>query len=474
MFTRDKKNTKLLIILLAIITLLKGLLWLFIVPIFQAPDEPQHYSYVQYLAEKKSLPQLKDLDFTPSERLKRQLEILETDQIAHNAHIQHSYYRQASNTNPYELLQTAETLDPTPGEYNYTNNYGPLYYLLNLPFYYLFEPNLVMQVFSMRFFSLLLSCCTVVFAFLSALKMPQVGKRTAFLIALFISFLPQFSFISSSINNDNLLILFFTFAFYLMISWWKTELTLKRILVLALVSALALTTKTQGVLLIILSLLYVCKSLLGQGQQYKSQRKTTKLSSKIIIFALTIAGLATSSILFFRELLQRTLLQWHTVEQYFNEHSFLWLAKTITLTRLFRTYKSFVGRFGWLDTLMPQWAYIGFFVILVAGALGLILFFYHKHKNRRIYLFLLISVILTDLMYTALFAKNAVLDNYYNFPTQGRYYFIVILPISILLFQGLKSLKFPGSIWLRYLSVYFVILINLVSILAIIPIRYYE
>lgn len=466
--------------LLVGITFFKGLLWLFIVPIFQTPDEPQHYSYVQYLAEKKSLPQLKDLSFTPSPRLKQQMEILETEQIAHNAHIQHSYYRQASTTPPYQLLTSAEALDPTPGEYNYVNNYGPLYYLLNLPFYYLFEPNLVAQVYSMRTFSLLLSCCTVIFALLAARKLPKIGEKSAFFIALFISFLPQFSFISSSINNDNLLISIFTLAFYFMISWWDKELTLKKILGLSLMATLAMFTKTQGVLLIILSIIYVFAKL---WTLKKSAWKKEKFTTKAFITGLTLIGLATSSTLFFRELLQKLLLQWHTVEQYFNEHSILWFTKTITLTRLFRTYKSFVGRFGWLDTLMPQWAYVGFSVLLAAGILGLIMFLYRTYKNRSLikgktvlapYLFLLGSVLLTDLMYTALFAQNAVLHEYYNFPTQGRYYFIVILPISILIFRGLQSLKLPKAMWLQYLSVYFVILINLISILAIIPIRYYE
>lgn len=448
------KTTKFWVIFLLIITLTKGLFWVFVVPIFQAPDEPQHYSYVQYLAEKRSLPYIKELKFQPSERLAQQMKILETEQIAHNPHIQHSYYRQAADFHPHQLLQHAATLDPTPGEYNYVHNYGPLYYLVNLPLYFLFEPDLVKQVYAMRILSLLMSCVTVILAFLIVRKLPHLGDHFALPAALFISFLPQFSFVAGSINNDNLIILWFTIFFYLAVNWLDKTLDLKKILTLAAFALLAFLTKTQGVFLLIMTAAYIL---------WRSRRS-------LYLLVATVLGLALALIVFIQEFVKKFVGQWDTVQTYFNEHSFLWLIQTITFTRLFRTYKSFVGRFGWLDTLMPEWAYVLFFVVLMAGFIGLIFFIYQYARKKqvlKVLLFFVASIVLVDLSYTLLFARNAVLMEYYNFPTQGRYYFVVLLPLTALLFWGLRSR------YLAWTAFYVVFLLNIVSILAIIPIRYY-
>lgn len=460
-----KKSVKFWVTFLFLVSLIKGLLWAFMVPIFQAPDEPQHYSYVQYLAEKQSFPYVKELKFEPSERLKKQMEILETEQIAHNPHIQHAYYRQSSDRHPHESLQHREvaTLDPTPSEYNYIHNYGPLYYTLNLPLYFLFEPDLVKQVYSMRILSVLLSCLTVVLAFLSMRKLPHFSDKIALPAALFISFLPQFSFISGSINNDNLLILFFTLFFYLAVNWFDKILNFKQILIFILIALLALITKTQGIFLIIITGAYI----LWRHQKSKSVT---------VVFS-TAVGLVLALTLLFQEVVKKFFGQWELIQSYFMEHSLLWFIQTITFTRLFRTYKSFVGRFGWLDTLLPEWAYIAFFLLLIAGLIGLIFFVYKHCKEKRtlqMVIFFAASIILVDLSYTMLFARNAVLTEYYNFPTQGRYYFIVLIPLTALLFWGLKSLSSSGKAnYTAWAACYLVFVLNILSILAIIPTRYY-
>ena len=48
------KNKWILILLAAI--LVKGIVWILLTPVFQIPDEPSHFSYVQFLAENKRAP----------------------------------------------------------------------------------------------------------------------------------------------------------------------------------------------------------------------------------------------------------------------------------------------------------------------------------------------------------------------------------------------------------------------------------
>ncbi len=107
--------------------------------------------------------------------------------------------------------------------------------------------------------------------------------------------------------------------------------------------------------------------------------------------------------------------------------------------------------------------------------IGLVVWFYKKHQQKessiKIAIAACTAAIITDITYAILFARNAITMEYYNFPTQGRYYFIVILPLVALMFMGLKQLSKTN--YLSLLAVGFVIALNLVSILAIIPIRYY-
>ena len=453
-----------LLILLMVFTFVKGLFWVFTTPIFQAPDEPQHYSYVQYLVEKRRIPKIKELDFKPSERLAVQMQILETRDIAHNAHIQHSYYRAASDIHPHEALKSLENLNATPSEINYIHNYGPLYYLLNVPIYLIAEPSLPWQVYGMRAFSVLLSCLTVLLVFLSA-RLLFDRWNFPLLFGLFFTLHPQFSFVSASINNDNLIILLFTLFFYLATKWWGQNLTVQKVLLLIGIGFLGFITKTHGIILGFLIFMYLLLDFL--------RRMDLK---KILLagFAL-LAGILASASIFFQQIAKGFLQNPNAINDYFNEHGVLWFLKTITLTRLFRTYKSFFGRYGWLDTLMPEWAYYLFFALMLPALMGLVVFFM-KSKDKKlksIMAFFIFSILVVDFTYTLLFAKNAILFDYYNFPIQGRYYFIVLLPILFLMFLGLSGLSKKYVKPILYGSVYLMFFVHIIALFALIPIRYY-
>lgn len=468
------------VIVLLLITLIKGLIWVFITPVFQTPDEPQHYSYVQYLAEKQSIPQITKLEFEASERLAKQMAILEVEQIAHNSHIQHSFYRSASSVHPHDALNAKDiiALDATPSELNYIHNYGPLYYALNLPIYLAFEPNLAGQIHAMRIFSVLLSCLTVFLVYLTSRRIFKkylsnftLSKSFPFATALLFTLHPQFSFISASVNNDNLIILLFSFFFYLIVRWMGETLSLKKILLLLLLGFAGFITKTQGIILMILILLYLFLDLL--------QRVNWK---KMLLFtSATIVSAIASASIFFDQILKGFVQNESAITSYFSEYSILWFLKTITFTRLFRTYKSFWGRYGWLDTLMPEWAYYMLFGLMLAGFVGLIVFVVRnlrkikEHKNfLRLLGFFALSILLVDFIYTVLFAKNAVLFEYYNFPIQGRYYFIVLMPIIFLLMLGIAGLvreKWQNRAMAG--AVYLVFFVHVISLFALVPIRYY-
>ena len=140
----------------------------FLTPVFYAPDEQSHFNYVKHLAQQKTFPVL---------------------------------------TSP----------TPTPAN-EWENHQPPLYYLLLLPAYFLgqlWPGNLAPMVFAMRCCSVLLWLLNVWFA-TKLLKRLQMEDRfvPVFVMAM-VCLLPTYVFVSSAINNDNLLVALATAVLWL-------------------------------------------------------------------------------------------------------------------------------------------------------------------------------------------------------------------------------------------------------------------
>jgi 4-amino-4-deoxy-L-arabinose transferase-like glycosyltransferase len=134
------------------------LAFVFLTPIFYAPDEHSHFNYIRYLSEHRSFP-----------------------------------------------IQTSRMGDPA-NEWEYFQ--PPLYYLALVPVYRavqsLFQ-NQAATVFALRFCSLLLWLVNVRFGVLW-LRRLQIKDEVLWVSALgLVCLLPTYTFISAVINNDNLL-----------------------------------------------------------------------------------------------------------------------------------------------------------------------------------------------------------------------------------------------------------------------------
>lgn len=129
-------------------------------PTFYAPDEQPHFKYVQYLYEQKKLP-----------------------------------------------VQVSKTNDPT-NDWEYYQ--PPLYYLLLVPVYWLFDilssGDIPTIVIALRIISIILSAIFLWFTIkiLNNLELNELFVKT-FIVSM-VYLLPSYVFISSVINNDNLII----------------------------------------------------------------------------------------------------------------------------------------------------------------------------------------------------------------------------------------------------------------------------
>jgi len=175
-------------------------------PTFYAPDEQSHFNYIKYLYQNHKFPV--------------QTKIIKRDNTKHN----------------WEYYQP------------------PLYYLTTVPIYAASESpsylisgksdNAHLQVIAMRFFSIILWIINVAFIFkiLDNLQIESILFRTVVLSV--VCLLPTYIFLSSVINNDNLMI---TFGGAILFTLTR-EISYRNSLLTGVLLGLALLTKTNAVI----------------------------------------------------------------------------------------------------------------------------------------------------------------------------------------------------------------------------------
>jgi hypothetical protein len=165
-----------------------ALMWVVSIPPWRAPDEPAHFSYIEFLSREHALPYPGEAFLYP--------DVIESQ----------------GRTNFLGIMGEEHTpVDPTVGQPNSAAGHPPLYYLLMLPAYWVFSGGSTeTQLYGVRVWSvgifLVLIALSYRFARLVFPRAPylQIG------VPLLMIFHPQLVFVSSGVMNDSLLVLLFT------------------------------------------------------------------------------------------------------------------------------------------------------------------------------------------------------------------------------------------------------------------------
>lgn len=415
------------IVLFLLFCLLKGAVWAISVPFFQGPDEEAHFSYIQFLAEQKKIPsyfEFKTQEIDLSQSFRKSLELLQFDSVRFNP-LEHQTFNEESLWGPNETNLSSLKYSRTPVNPYMVYNYPPTYYLLNVPLYFLFRTNILEAIFSMRMVSVLLSMGTLFFAYQSFKIL--LKKKYAFGATLLILFFPMFAYISSMINNDNLLNFayagFFASALAL---FQKEQIHLKECIFLSLWVFLGVVAKTQGYGLIMLFILFLWMN----QEKFKKGVKTLKIG---ILCGAGLGGILGLKMILFHG--------GGRLGQYID--FFLWRtdlspqdAISYYISEVFR---SFWGNFGWLDTELPKWVYWSCALFTGMAILGLLkgVFWGKKYWDKK-EKWLFWSSILIEGVYAFYFFDKAILTEGIMGPnaTQGRFLFIILIP---LIYLGLKG-----------------------------------
>jgi 4-amino-4-deoxy-L-arabinose transferase-like glycosyltransferase len=395
------------------------ILWSFAVPVFEAPDEPHHWQYAQYLHQNKKLP-FYDSSF------------IEANQPP-------TYYvLVAPFASPSDTPPLAVRFDSTGRP---ALNFPPRFFVDSRPDFRRYWPIRVT-----RLATCILSLFAVYFAYLAGTEAGG-NSSTGLLAGGLTAFLPQFTFRGMNISNDALVTMTSAAAVCLIIRLTKRGFTPKLGVITALAIAAAFLSKVNAM---ILAAPFTLALLTEKGNWLERVKR---------LWVLGIGVLAiTPWLLYNMELYGDPLATGKVMSTAVPS---VIVPKAIT-SPYFRTefpvllWRSFVGFFGWMNVAMPDALYRLFASVVLLGGIGYAFHLVRHTENRRTGL-LLLSI--PTLALLAVIEFNLTVSQ-----PQGRFLFPALTTIAVLIAIGLGEL--PG--WSQRCTNLAVIALALVNVAVLI------
>ena len=347
------------ILLIVAAFLVLGVAYSIAVPIFEAPDELQHYATTEYIARFKSLPPLgKPTEHLwDQESLQAPLYYIITSALT--SWVDTSDFSQQAILQPKTNFGDAEL----PGKKN-----SFLHHPLSQSFPY---HNTTLAVHIARWFSVLLGAGTIFLTFIIATFIfPPTDNFPSFLYfpSAFLAFIPQFIFIHSSANNDTMITFTSTLTLAILLWMGRAGITTRKAILLGVAIGLMCLSKLIGTVLAVVAFtLFVALILLRQR----------KLSAAVAptLIALSVTALVAgwwyvrNQIIYGDPLALNAFLKFVGGNLDIKLVSFNFLDEQFRLLR-FSTW----GLFGHISLLMtPTWIYSLYDAIVLIGAIGFVL-----------------------------------------------------------------------------------------------------
>jgi 4-amino-4-deoxy-L-arabinose transferase-like glycosyltransferase len=419
--------------ILALITLLYlalAVAYSIVVPLWEAPDEPSHFLYARYLAQNGCLPSPTYYaeDIAPS---------LERDYILsiYEWHHPPLYYLLGAlalrAVEPQHKLSASYVFPPIDPDLAYQDSL--FVHPLKGPFDF-GEDELGPRL--LRLLSILMGMGTIWVTYQTARQVFPSEPLLALAASGVVSFIPQYTFISASVNSDNLANLLSALALLLTVKWTTEENgpstgsghRYGKTLRLGLLCSLALLSKTTTLFLIPV----VCLSFALWAKQKGSPHYFLKQGLAFLSLPLLTTGL-------FLALYPRKNL-WALAAAYreLSEVNADLISLGYLWTVLTQLNQSFWARFGWMNILIPPAITNLLGLLCLASLISAVVFWVRGNRERILSqtqsnsLLVLFASVLCILL--ALVKFNLTV-----FQPQGRFLFPAISAIATLVVVGLLS-----------------------------------
>jgi len=223
-----------------------GTWYSFTTPLFESPDEVWHYAYVREIATRHSFPVMRADGAQPWAQEGTQAPLYYLLGAPLIAWIDPNDLAELPAPNPFVRI----------GEPQAATNDNRNAFLHTVDEAFPFR-NTALAVHLVRLYSVILGALTIVLTYALALQVFPEQPLIANAAAAFVAFLPQFVFIGSSINNDNLATPFSTAMLWQLAVTLRRGITVKRATILGILAGGALLSKFNTVTLVPLALLVI-------------------------------------------------------------------------------------------------------------------------------------------------------------------------------------------------------------------------
>ncbi|MDA8218966.1 MAG: glycosyltransferase family 39 protein [Dehalococcoidales bacterium] len=396
-------------------------------PLWEAPDEAQHYEYIRYLVQHRSLPDARliaDIGATELHQvpLYYALQALVVGWVDHDAaKVWHANPFVTWPNHPSRVAIAVHRQEELPPYAGY-----------------------VLAAHLARFLSSLMGLGTVVVTYLLARRL-SLGRNLALAAAAVVAFTPGFAFSSATINNDNGVILASALVLlYCAALLARGSPTWRDGAVGGLLLAIAALMKLSGLLLLPV-VAGTWAFLLWRGRKASLQQGLASLAPLPVVFA---ALAAWWPLVKWNQMDAITANSGLGLEFSLLSPRFDRLLASIDLKTLGKFFSSYWGAFGWVDELaLPFWAYAGLAVICLGSLVGNWRLLAggrwpaQEPGTRRGLLML---------GFVALLFGYAFIVRWLSLPLpgveRGRFLYPAIPALSILLVRGLAELSRPRSL----------------------------
>lgn len=197
------------LIVLFVLTLVRGIVYSVIIPPWQAPDEPGHVEYAVLLAEKRRF--LNRADSSPELQQQILSSMREFDFWRHLGGEEPQNMPLSFTQDPSLVLSGTQLADESP-----------LYYVIPaLVFILAGIRDTLLQLYILRWFSAVLFSALVAVSYLVAVELFPDDRFMRTAIPAFALFLPMLAYMGSAANNDVLAILFSSLLFWQLVILFK-------------------------------------------------------------------------------------------------------------------------------------------------------------------------------------------------------------------------------------------------------------
>jgi 4-amino-4-deoxy-L-arabinose transferase-like glycosyltransferase len=423
-----------------LIYLILGTLYAVYTPAWQAPDEPAHYNYVQYLAEQHRFPILKLGDY-PADYLEE----------IKSAHF------------PPEM-----SIAPIRYEFHQP----PLYYLLAVPVYRLFGGALL----PLRLLSVALGVLLLLVVHWTVQALAPARPHLALGATAFVAFLPMHLAMTAAANNDTLAELLLATVLLLSIRYLKLDGSqsgqrerTRLLILLGVTTGLALVTKSSIYITLPLVLLAIALKhfwledrTLAAGLKSGFVYLLPAVALALPWWLRNIALFGDADFLGLGRHDQVVVGQLRTTE-FVTEHGTAQLVHDFTLT----SFRSFWGQFGWMGVLLDERIYQALAILSALALLGFVFWGVRLWRRRGAFprwqwaagSLLLVSGLLTLASY---FWYNAQFVQH-----QGRYLFTALIPIGLAVALGWRESLGRDHAW--PLAALFLISVAVLRLAGLLP-----